>query len=228
VNRFKIQAFPEEFHMARVLGDAAVAKGAVDTHYVTAINEMTALINERQAYFQRIARRRLNNVTDAEDAVQDAFLSAWRHLDKFKARSRMSTWMTVVVMNSARMVARKRSRHVCLPLESQDGSGETYPLSETVPDSRPDPESETRRSELEYRLRRLMTHLAPNLRLVVQMCGIEGRTARETADALGLTVTAVKSRALRARRELRRLDQVNPASVTGAGKRRPLRTSRTG
>jgi RNA polymerase sigma-70 factor, ECF subfamily len=209
--------------MGTMPGDVAAVRVGIDQCHASAIEEITALMSERLAYFQRVAKRRLNNAVDAEDAVQDAFLSAWRHLDRFEARSRMSTWMTTVVMNSARMAARKRSRHVLLPLEGADGSSGALPLSEIVADTRLDPETETRRNELEHRLRRLMTHLPPNLREVVQMCGIEGLSVRQAADALGLSVTAVKSRSLRARRELCRLDQVNPARVTGAGKRLRVR-----
>jgi RNA polymerase sigma-70 factor, ECF subfamily len=182
--------------------------------------EITTLVSERLPYFRRIAHRRLDNMADAEDAVQDAFLSAWKHLDKFKGEARMSTWMTVVVMNSARMIARRRSRHLHLPLEGHSSEEESLPLSELISDGRPDPEEEASRRELDHRLRRLSDCLSPSLRAVIQLCAIEGRSVREAADALGLSVTAVKSRAVRARKELRRLDGINPARVTGLGRRR--------
>lgn len=196
------------------------AQEVSDALRASSLEEMTSLISQRLPYFRRIAQRRLDNVADAEDAVQEAFLSAWKHLGKFKGQARMSTWMTVVVMNSARMVARKRSRSLCLPLESQNPDDEGLPLSEVLADGRPDPEAEAGRRELEQRLRALSDHLAPNLRDVMRICGIEGHSVREAADTLGLSVTAVKSRAARARNELRRLDRINPAKVTGSGRRR--------
>jgi hypothetical protein len=67
------------------------------------------VIADRLPYLRHIARRRLDNTTDAEDAVQDAFLAAWKHLDQFKGQAQMSTWLTTIVLNSSRMLNRKRS-----------------------------------------------------------------------------------------------------------------------
>jgi RNA polymerase sigma-70 factor, ECF subfamily len=193
-----------------------------ETLRADALEEMTTLISERLSYFQGVARRRLDNMADAEDAVQDAFLSAWKHLDKFKGQARMSTWMTVVVMNSARMAARKRRRTVHLSLEAPIQDDEILRLSDMVRDTRPDPEDQAGRRELEHRLRRLSDHLSPGLLDVIRLCGLEGLSVREAADTLGLTVSAVKSRAARARRELRRLDRVKPARVASPGRFRPI------
>jgi RNA polymerase sigma-70 factor, ECF subfamily len=177
--------------------------------------EMVDLISSRLSYFRGIALRRLDNIADAEDAVQEAFLCAWKHVDKFRGQARMSTWMTVVVMNSARMIARKRGRLTCLPLEEQGFDGESLLLPEMLSDSHPDPETQVRRRELEMRLNRLSVHLSHNLREVMRLRGIDGLSVRETANALGLTVSAVKARAARARKELRRLDLSCPARVAG-------------
>jgi RNA polymerase sigma-70 factor, ECF subfamily len=213
--------------MGTMATELAGVQDVSDALRASTLEEMTNLISARSSYFHRIALRRLDNMADAEDAVQDAFLSAWRHLDKFKGRARLSTWMTVVVMNSARMVARKRGRFLHASLDNPDPAGESLPLSEMLADTRPDPEEDTRRRELEERLLRLSDHLSPNLREVIELCGIEGRSVREAADALGLSITAVKSRAVRARRELRRLDGINPAKVTGLGRRRRAQRRRT-
>jgi RNA polymerase sigma-70 factor, ECF subfamily len=189
-----------------------------------ALEEMTTLMAERLPYFHRIALRRLDNPADAEDAVQDAFLSAWKHLDKFKGQAKMSTWLTVIVMNSARMVARKRPHPLQFSVEVEDQNEEGFRFSEMLRDTRPDPEEQVRRRELELRLSRLSVHLAPNLREVIRLRGAEGLSIRETADALGLTESAVKTRAARARDQLRHLDRSNPAQVVGRpGKRRRKR-----
>jgi len=189
-----------------------------------ALEEMTTLMADRLSYFHRIALRRLDNRADAEDAVQNAFLSAWKHLDKFKGGAKMSTWLTVIVMNSARMVARKRSHPAQFSIEGEDQNEEGSRLSEVLPDTRPDPEEQVRRRELELRLSRLSFHLTPKLREVIRLRGAEGLSIRETANALGLTQTAVKTRAARAREQLRHLDRSNPAQVVGRpGKRRRKR-----
>src|SRR5712672_643171 len=74
--------------------------------------------------FYRKAYRHLGNAADAEDAVQDALLSAYKHLHQFKGQSQMSTWLTAIVCNCARMQLRKRPRQVHMPLEEQIGGDE--------------------------------------------------------------------------------------------------------
>jgi RNA polymerase sigma-70 factor, ECF subfamily len=174
---------------------------------------MTSVISERMPYFRHVAMRRLDNVADAEDAVQDAFLSAWKHLGQFKGQAQMSTWLTTIVTNSSRMIIRKRSRLRVLSIDNQDENENTSQLAELLVDCRPDPETEFRNSECDYRLQHLSSRLPPSLRVIVHKRSIEGLSIRETAEALGLTESAVKSRAARARAQLRRLDQ-------GASRRR--------
>lgn len=169
--------------------------------------EMTSVINERLPYFRRIAMRRLDNAADADDAVQDAFLAAWKHLNQFKGEAQMSTWLTTIVTNSSRMIIRKRSRLRVLSIDSQDENENTSQLPELLADCRPDPEVQFRNSECEYRLNHLSSRLPPSLRVIVHKRSVEGLSIRETAEALGLTESAVKSRAARARAQLRRLDQ---------------------
>jgi RNA polymerase sigma-70 factor (ECF subfamily) len=181
---------------------------------------MTTLISERLPYFHRVALRRLNNVADAEDAVQDAFLSAWKHLDKFKGDAQMSTWLTVIVTNSARMVLRRRPRSLHLPIEATDHDANAPHFSEILPDGNPDPETEVRRRELSHRLASLSAHLSPRLQEIVRMRGVEGLSIRQTGDALGLTDRAVKTRAARARQELKRLHECNPVQVPAPKLRR--------
>ena len=126
--------------------------------------------------------------------------------------------MTAVVMNSARMVARKRSRSPQHFMEGQNLKEGSVPLAEMLPDRRPGPEEAACQRDLEHRLRRLSAHLPPNLRDVIQLCGIDGHSIREAAEVLGLTITAVKSRSMRARKELRRLDRMNPADRREPGR----------
>src|ERR1700732_1096644 len=111
--------------------------------------------------FHRRAFRYLGNAADAEDAVQDALLSAYKHLDQFNGGAQMSTWLTTIVINSARMQLRKRSRHIQASLDEPFGDEQEYSASEQVADDRPSPEDECRRSELRGRVRQLLTQLSP-------------------------------------------------------------------
>lgn len=210
--------------MGTVVAGVSGTQKSSDISHANARDEMTTLISERLAYFHRVALRRLNNEADAEDAVQDAFLSAWKHLDKFKGDAQMSTWLTVIVTNSARMLLRKRPRSLHLPIEGSDCDAETLPFSEVLPDGSPDPETQVRRRELNNRLQSLSAHLSPRLRKIIQLRGVEGLSIREAADILGLTDSAVKTRAARARQELKRLHECSPVRVPA--QKKPRRTRR--
>src|SRR5579864_7861345 len=76
--------------------------------YQRRVQELTDIITSHSLCFRRVALRHLGNVADAEDAVQDAFLSALTHVDQFKGKAKMSTWLTTIVINSARMKLRRR------------------------------------------------------------------------------------------------------------------------
>jgi RNA polymerase sigma-70 factor, ECF subfamily len=178
--------------------------------------EMTTVITERLPYFRRMAMRRLDNAADAEDAVQDACLAAWKHLGQFRGKAQMATWLTAIVMNSSRTIMRKRGQMRLFSVDDRKEGENSVQLTEILPDVRPDPETQFRNSEYEWRLHHLSAQLPPTLRVVVRMRTIEGLSIRETADALGLTESAVKSRASRALATLRRLDQKTMRSVTGS------------
>jgi RNA polymerase sigma-70 factor, ECF subfamily len=186
----------------------AVEMDAVrDVTRVRMPEEMARIFSERHAYFHRIAKRKLNNRADAEDAVQDAFLSAWRHLDQFHGQAQISTWLTTIVINSARMILRKRRWSEPSPIQRSVENEEYSDYLKVLPDSSRDPEAEASRGELEDRLRHLSACLPPALRGVLELRAIEGLSIRETAAVLGLTESAVKSRAARARAELSRLHE---------------------
>jgi len=176
--------------------------------------EMTTVITERLPYFRRMAMRCIDNAADAEDAVQDACLAAWRHRGQFKGKAQMATWLTAIVMNSSRTIIRKRGRMRFFSIDEPRDGANGLQITEILPDGRPDPEVQFRYSEYERRLHLLWTRLPTSLRVVVRMRAIEGLSIRETADALGLTESAVKSRASRALATLRRLDQRTMRPVT--------------
>jgi RNA polymerase sigma-70 factor, ECF subfamily len=153
----------------------------------------------RQAY------RLLGNRADAEDAVQDALLAAYTHLDQFKRQSQMSSWVTAIVLNSARMKLRKRLRHVHVPLDEQIGEVQILSVSERLTDGRPNPEDECRNAELRTRVTRFHGRLSPTLRRTFQLRAIDGLSVRETAQILGMPHGTVKAQFARARKKLKEL-----------------------
>jgi RNA polymerase sigma-70 factor, ECF subfamily len=150
----------------------------------------------------RGAYRVLGNVADAEDAVQDALLAAYTHLDQFRGQSKMSTWLTTIVQNSARMQLRRRPRQVHVPLDAPVGEDEEYALSQQLADHRPNPEDEYRTVELGKRLADLQTELTPTLRKAFQLRDVNGLSIRETAQILGVPDGTVKARSARARKKI--------------------------
>ena len=97
-----------------------------------AVLEMKEVLALRLPSFHRCALRLLGKAADAEDAVQEALLAAYRHIDQFRGQSQMATWLTTIVRNCALMKLRKRSRQIHLSLDEQTGGKEKYfPLGET-------------------------------------------------------------------------------------------------
>jgi RNA polymerase sigma-70 factor (ECF subfamily) len=169
------------------------------------IGEMQDVLSRRLPLFYRSAYRQLGNVADAEDAVQDALLSAYKHLDQFKGQSQMSTWLTAIVTNCARMQLRRRSRHTLLSLDERFGEEQEYSLSERLAEPGPSPEDECRESELRGRLVQFAAQLSPPLRKAFQLRDLDGMTTSEAAQILGVADGTVKAQLARARAKLRRL-----------------------
>ena len=155
--------------------------------------------------FYKKAYRHLGNAADAEDAVQDALLSAYKHLDQFKGQSQMSTWLTAIVINCARMHLRRRPRQTHLSLDERFGEEQEYSLAERLAHSGPSPEDECRSSELDRRLTLFAEQLSPPLRKAFQLRDLDGLSTSEAARILGVPDGTVKARVSRARAKLRRL-----------------------
>src|ERR1700723_1085225 len=111
------------------------------------VREWDAVLSRYLPSFHRQAFRRLGNAADAEDAVQDALLSAYKHLDQFRGQARMSTWLTAIVSNCARMQLRRRPRQIHVSLQEQFGDEDGYTLSERLVHFGPSPEEEYRDAE---------------------------------------------------------------------------------
>ena len=153
----------------------------------------------------RTAYRYLANAADAEDAVQDALLSAYKHLDQFRGQAQVSTWLVAIVSNCARMQLRRRPRQIHVSLDEQFGDEEGYSLSERLVDCAPNPEEEYREAELRERLMQFAEELSPTLRRAFQLRDLDGLETSETAQILGVADGTVKSQVARARTKLTRL-----------------------
>jgi RNA polymerase sigma-70 factor (ECF subfamily) len=171
------------------------------------IQELTNIFTDRLPSLTRIAARLVGNAADAEDAVQDAFVSAYTHVDQFRGQAQMSTWLTTIVINAARMKVRRRPRQTHIPLDQQDREQNHAPLSDMLPDRRPSPEELCLTWELEDRLVQLSTQLSPILCRTFELSELDGLSTRETAQALGIPHGTVKTRVARARRKLKQLLQ---------------------
>jgi RNA polymerase sigma-70 factor (ECF subfamily) len=193
--------------MATTVAEINNAPSAAFPSYQEELRELTSVIDRRAASFKRIALRVLDNAADAEDAVQDAFLSAYKHLDQFRGRAQMSTWLTTIVVNKARMKLRQRSRQLQISIEAEDRDENRHPFSDALSDRRPTPEEVCQRLEVWERLAQLLTWLSPPLRRTFQLREVDGLTIRETAHVLGVPENTVKTRLARARIKLKQLMQ---------------------
>jgi RNA polymerase sigma-70 factor, ECF subfamily len=142
------------------------------------------------------------NWHDAEDALQDATLRAFSHLKDFQEKSSFYTWLTRIAINSALMILRKKRSCYEIPFDGMDDSGDSYERWEPRSPAE-NPESRLARKEREDLLRDAILRLPQVLRETVELRQARGYSTREIAQALGISVPAVKSRLSRARVTLR-------------------------
>jgi RNA polymerase sigma-70 factor (ECF subfamily) len=150
----------------------------------------------------RIAQNVMHNREDAEEAVQETFLKAYQHLGQFREDAKFSTWLIRIAMNQSLMMLRKQrsSREVSL---DKDFQSEERSLPIDVADWAPNPEQLYGAGELREILRNALKQLHPRLRVVFVLRDMEGISLQQTAEALKVSVAAVKARSWRARKQLR-------------------------
>jgi RNA polymerase sigma-70 factor, ECF subfamily len=173
------------------------------SNYGSAARELQNVLSRRLPSFYKIAYRLLGNAADAEDAVQDALLAAHKHLGQFRGQSQMSTWLTAIVRNCARMQLRKRPRQIHVALDERIGEEQGYSVLERLADGGPNPEDECRNSELNARVRTFAAQLSPTLRRTFQLRDMDGLSISETAHILGVPSGTVKAQLARARAKLK-------------------------
>ncbi|MGA9393607.1 MAG: sigma-70 family RNA polymerase sigma factor [Candidatus Sulfotelmatobacter sp.] len=191
--------------------------------------QMLSVLSRRLPSLYRYAYRLLGNKTDAEDAVQDALLAAYKHLNQFRGDAQLSTWLTTIVINCARMHLRKRSRYIHVSLDSRIGEDQEYSLSDILVDHRPNPEDECHRSTLNARLMKSAAQLSPTLRKTFHLRFVHHLSICETARILGVPAGTVKAQTARARAKLlkamRGLLHLGPAERKSCSPRRPHRNN---
>lgn len=150
----------------------------------------------------RIANHITQNREDAEDVVQDAFLKAYQNLGQFQGQSKFYTWLVRIAVNEALMRLRRRRPERMVSLD-EDVKTEEDSMPREVADWAPNPEQLYSQAELKDILGKTIQGLPASFRTVFVLRDVEGLSTEETADALDLSVPAVKSRLLRARLQLR-------------------------
>ena len=161
------------------------------------------LVNRYERKIFRLGMNITQNREDAEDVMQDAFLKSYQNLDRFQGDSRFYTWLVRIAVNEALMKLRKRrANQVSLDEPLKDGDGEESVFREIV-DWGPSPEKKFAQVELNEILNSVIGELDPIFRVAFLLRDVEGLSTEDTAQILGVSVAAVKSRLLRARLKLR-------------------------
>ena len=150
----------------------------------------------------RIAQHITQNREDAEDVVQDAFLKAYENLHNFQEQSKFYTWLVRIAVNEALMRLRRRRPERMVSLDEEVRTDEDS-MPREVADWSPNPEQQYTQAELRDILTKTIQGLPSSFRTVFVLRDVEGLSTEETAEALDLSIPAVKSRLLRARLQLR-------------------------
>jgi RNA polymerase sigma-70 factor (ECF subfamily) len=164
--------------------------------------EFARLVERYSNQIYRLALKFLGNPHDAEDVLQETFIKAMRGLPNFEGRSSVSTWLYRIAMNEALMILRKASPEM-VPVEEPDGDDEDLTSGLILTDWCCLPEEELLSGESRRFLDQAVRKLPETLRSVFVLRDVEGLSIRDTAEALGISETAVKTRLLRARLKLR-------------------------
>jgi RNA polymerase sigma-70 factor (ECF subfamily) len=160
------------------------------------------LVRRYESKIFRLAQHITQNREDAEDVLQETFLKAYEHLNQFQGQSKFYTWVVRIAVNQALMKLRRRKTDKSVSLDETIDTGEDTIVREIAAWDE-DPEQRFSREEIGQILDSAIQGLEPPYRSVFVLRDMEDLSTEETAEALGLSVPAVKSRLLRARLQLR-------------------------
>jgi len=167
--------------------------------------EFARLVDAYSSPIYRLGLRMLGTPQDAEDVLQNTFLNVLTHLSTFEGRSSLSTWIYRIAANEALMLIRKKKPEVNIERseDAQAGDNDEDLLPTQFIDWSALPENELLSGESQKYLDSAIQTLPESMRIVFVLRDVEGLSIKETADALNLTETNVKTRLLRARMLLR-------------------------
>jgi RNA polymerase sigma-70 factor (ECF subfamily) len=181
--------------------------------------EFEKVVQHGLPQFRRAAMRWLRNPEDAEDAVQDAMLSAFKHIAAFDGRARLSTWVMAIVINAVRMQLRRRPRGHFVSLDQTPEDGQ-YAVSEVIADPRPTPEQTVVYSELRDLAAKLTCGLPDSQRAALRLRQRDGLSIKEAAETLGVPEGTLKAQLARGRAKLvHRFQEVTGKPRTRAASR---------
>jgi RNA polymerase sigma-70 factor, ECF subfamily len=200
-----------------------------DTQKVSEARLVSAAKRGQQAAFGELCERHAKRIyhttlrvtrshEDAEDALQDSFLSAFVHLRNFDGRSSFSTWLTRIAINAALMKLRRNRGSREIPMDELAGTQDASLRFEPA-DCHPDPEANYARQERQRVVVGAVSGLRPSLRHVIEIRELQESSMRETAERLGISVAAAKGRLFHAKAALRktlRLRELRRAQVRRA------------
>ena len=166
------------------------------------VSAYDALVRKYERQVFRIAQHITQNREDAEDVMQDAFLKAYEKLDQFQGNSKFYTWLVRIAVNESLMRLRKRRTGKMVSID-EDVQTDEGSVPRDLADWAPDPEQHYTQAELARILEKTIKGLPPGFKVVFELRDVQGLSTEDTAEALGLSVPAVKSRLLRARLQLR-------------------------
>lgn len=164
--------------------------------------EFARLVDAFSTQIYRLALKMLGDEQDAEDVLQNTFMKALQSIGSFEGRSSLSTWLYRIAVNEALMSLRRQKPTIPVAMDYEDDADELqHPIQFT--DWCCLPEEDLLSAEAKKHLDKAIQRLPEKLRVVLLLRDVEGLSIRETSEALDLTETAVKTRLLRARLNLR-------------------------
>jgi RNA polymerase sigma-70 factor, ECF subfamily len=164
----------------------------------------TALVDTHSDHIYRLALKMVGNEQDAEDVLQETFIKAYKNIETFEGRAKLSTWLYRIAVNESLMLLRKRSgNHVEIDAETETDSGELIPKQ--MVDWCCLPEKELLGDETRQVIQAAIKTLTPANRAAFLLRDVEGLSTREAAEVLEISVSALKVRLMRARFELREI-----------------------
>ena len=199
---------PSELELSRFV-DAELVRLAREG----SLSALRLIVRRHNQRLYRVARAIVRDDTEAEDAMQEAYLSAFRNLAKFRADASLATWLTRIVVNKA--ISRLRRESIMVPLDVLDNVERPDADVVIMPHlaSQLDPEQAAARSQVRDLLERAIDNLPEPFRVVFVLRMVEQLNVKETASSLGIREETVKTRLHRAKRLMREQLQTTLAST---------------